>query len=285
MKTLRYYIEALVLILFYGACDLLPAPMASRLGGWIGRTVGPRLAATRKARKNLEESFPDLTTAEADQILAGMWDNLGRVMAEYPHLEDIGRKHVTLEGTEHIRAAQDNNQPIILFGAHLGNWEVMAPAVLQQLALSPGLVYRAPNNPVSDRLLDYARSLQGKLTTLPKSKTGTRHLVQTLKNGDSIGILIDQKYNEGIAVEFFGRPAMTSPAIAQLGRKFNAAVIPFRCERIEDCNFKITFEEPLAVTQNDTETIREAHKRLESWISDNPGQWLWLHRRWGKVES
>lgn len=285
MKTLRYYMEAFILILFYGLCDLLPAPAASRLGGWIGRNVGPRLAATRKARKNLEESFPDLTTAEADHILAGMWDNLGRVMAEYPHLEEIGRKHVTLEGTEHIRTAQDNNQPIILFGAHLGNWEVMAPSVLQQLALSPGLVYRAPNNPVSDRLLDYARSLQGKLTTLPKSKTGTRHLVQTLKNGDSIGILIDQKYNEGIAIEFFGRPAMTSPAIAQLGRKFDAAVIPFRCERMKDCNFTITFEKPLSLSQDDAETMREAHKRLESWISDNPGQWLWLHRRWGKMES
>lgn len=278
---MRYGLEAFVLILFYGLCDLLPPAAASALGGWIGRHVGPRLAASRKARTHLRDSLPELTDTQVEQHIADMWNNLGRVMAEYPHLSDIGAHRVTLKGAEHIKDSLSQNRPVILFGAHLANWEVMAPAVYHQIGLKPGLVYRAPNNPVSDRLLDYARTLHGVLKTLPKSKSGTRQLVQALKNGESIGILIDQKYNEGIPVPFFGRPAMTSPAFVQLARKYQATLIPFSCVRKPGCRFEITFEAPLDTDDEDSVIMRRAHTRLESWIENRPGEWMWLHRRWG----
>lgn len=285
MKQIRYIAEAFVLILFYGLCDILPVATASSLGGWIGRTVGPRLAASRKATANLRRVLPDMDNTEAARHIAAMWDNLGRVIAEYPHLADIGMRRVKLEGIDTLRTAMAQGKPVILFGAHLANWEVMAPAVFSQIGLKPGLVYRAPNNPVSDKILDYARSLHGTLETLPKSKTGTRRLVQSLKEGHSIGILIDQKYNEGVAADFFGHPAMTSPAFVQLARKYDALLIPFRCQREPDCHFTITFEEPLSVDGTDIEVINKAHARLESWITAQPGQWMWLHRRWGKTDD
>lgn len=284
MKQLRYATEALILIIFYGLCDILPASTASNLGGWIGRTIGPRLAASRKARNNIRESLPEITDTNVENYIAGMWDNLGRVIAEYPHLAKIGKSHVTLAGTDFIKSSIAQNKPVILLGAHLANWEVMAPAVYAQLGLKPGLVYRAPNNPISEKLLDYARSLHGELKTLPKSKTGTRQLVQALKNGESIGILIDQKYNEGIPVNFFGRPAMTSPAFAQLARKYQATLIPFQCVRHIDCTFTITFHEPLETDGTDHAVISKAHTEMESWIEAHPEQWMWLHRRWGKTD-
>lgn len=284
MKQLRYILESIVLLVFYGLCDVLPATTASNAGGWIGRTLGPRLAASRKARKNLQDSLPQLDESTQDEVIRAMWDNLGRVIAEYPHLEKIGKHHVTLQGTEIIRQALSENKPVILFGAHLANWEVMAPALLDQTGLRLGLVYRAPNNPVSDRLLDYARSLHGKLETIPKSRAGTRRLVQTLKEGNSIGILIDQKYNEGVPVPFFGRPAMTSPAFVQLARKYNAILIPFHCHRDGACHFTITFEEPLNLDGAEVDVIARAHERLEDWIAHKPSEWMWLHRRWGKTE-
>lgn len=285
MKQARYIIEAFILILFYGLCDILPVTAASHMGGWIGRTIGPRLAASRKARNNLRESLPGLHETDMDKYITRMWDNLGRVIAEYPHLKTIGAHRVTLHGAEIIRTSLDQGKPVILFGAHLANWEVMAPAVYSQLGIKLGLVYRAPNNPIADRMLDYARSLHGILETIPKSKTGTRRLVQSLKEGNSIGILIDQKYNEGIPVDFFGRPAMTSPAFVQLARKYNADLIPFRCERADNCQFIITFEQPLKIADTDQPVIRKAHERLESWIDARPGEWIWLHRRWGKTKN
>lgn len=285
MKNLRYAAEAFVLILFYGLCDILPVKAASALGGFIGRMVGPRLAASRKARNHLRESMPEITDTDVEKHITGMWDNLGRVIAEYPHLSDIGAHRVNLIGAAHIKASIDQNKPVIVFGAHLGNWEVMAPAVYHQLGVKLGLVYRAPNNPISDRLLDYARSLRGLIKTLPKSTAGTRQLVQALKNGESIGILIDQKYYEGVAVPFFGRPAMTSPAFVQLARKYQATLIPFQCVREADARFTVTFEAPLNTDDTDMDVMRRAHTRLESWIEQKPGQWMWLHRRWGKASE
>ncbi|MFN3827184.1 MAG: lysophospholipid acyltransferase family protein [Micavibrio sp.] len=285
MKQIRYFIEAFALILFYGLCDLLPASTASDLGGAIGRKIGPRLAASRKARKNMKESFPLFPDQEIEDQTAMMWDNLGRLIAEYPHLRTLAKRHTTIEGLEIIKAAQESGRPFIVFGAHLGNWEVMAPSLLEHAGIKLGLVYRAPNNPVSDRLLDYARSLHGAIETIPKSRTGTRRLVQTLKEGHSIGILIDQKYNEGIAVPFFGRPAMTSPAFVQLAQKYDATLIPFYCIRESGNRFKLAFEEPLDTRGSEIEVIERAHARLESWISTYPGQWMWLHRRWGKEEN
>ncbi|MCM2343000.1 MAG: lysophospholipid acyltransferase family protein [Alphaproteobacteria bacterium] len=285
MKQLRYALESLLLIFFYGLCDILPLSVASNMGGWIGRQIGPRLAASRKAYKHLQESLPHLDDANQDQIISTMWDNLGRVIAEYPHLQEIGKYHVTLAGQEVIKTALSQGKPVILFGAHLANWEVMAPALLDQTGLKLGLVYRAPNNPVADRLLDYARSLHGRLETIPKSRSGTRRLVQTLKEGHSIGILIDQKYNEGVPVPFFGRPAMTSPAFVQLARKYDACLIPFHCVRDQGCHFTITFENPLNLDGTEIEVISRAHERLEDWITNKPGEWMWLHRRWGKSDS
>ena len=285
MKKVRYAIEAIILVLFYGLCDLLPVTVASNIGGWIGRTIGPRLAASRKAQVNMRESLPELNDTDIEKHISTMWDNLGRVVAEYPHLADISQNRVRLQGTDIIKSAIDRNRPVILFGAHLANWEVMAPAVYNQLGIKLGLVYRALNNPVSEKLLDYARNMQGQLETIPKSKTGTRRLVQSLKAGQSIGILIDQKYNEGIPVSFFGRPAMTSSAFVQLARKYNADLIPLRCVREKDCRFTITFEEPLDINGTDLAVVRKANERLESWITARPGEWMWLHRRWGKVEG
>lgn len=285
MKQVRYLVEAFVLLLFYGLCDVLPTVTASNIGGWIGRTVGPKLAASRKARKNLRDSMPEFSDSEVENYITDMWDNLGRVIAEYPHLAKIGEHRVTLQGQDFIKAAINQNRPVILFGAHLANWEVMAPAAYSQLGIKLGLVYRAPNNPFSDKLLDYARSLHGTLETLPKSKAGTRRLVQTLRSGNSVGILIDQKYNEGVPVAFLGRPAMTSPAFVQLARKYNAVLIPFRCVREPDCRFIVTFEEPMAIPETDLPAMEQAHDILESWIAARPGQWMWLHRRWGKAQD
>jgi KDO2-lipid IV(A) lauroyltransferase len=142
-------------------------------------------------------------------------------------------------------------------------------------------IYRAPNNPFSDKLLKWARSMGGKLKTIPKSKTGTRQLVKALQEGAHIGMLIDQKYNEGIEADFMGRPAMTSPVYAQLAQKFDIPLIPLRIERTEGPNFRVTVFPPLETrNKNIEEIIDESHKLLGNWIKEKPEQWLWLHRRW-----
>jgi KDO2-lipid IV(A) lauroyltransferase len=284
IKKIRYLIEALALLIFFIISKILPVTWASNFGGWVGRTIGSRLAASRKAYTNLKFAIPSLSDTEIKRITSGMWDNLGRVMMEYPHLSHIGRDRTEIIGLDILEKYR--GKPAIILSGHLANWECCPPALLLQSEFNASPIYRAPNNPFSDAMLQYARTLAGKIKTIPKSRSGTRHIVKAMNDGMFVGMLIDQKYNEGVAVDFFGKPAMTSPIFVQLAQKFNCPVIPLRIERIKGCNFRIIIEEPLKVEDKTAEEIiGNFNARLETWIKDKPEQWLWLHKRWGKIND
>ncbi len=286
MKQIRYFFEALFVNILFLAFRLMPLDMASACGGWIGCNVGPRLAVSRKALDNLRRALPGRTDEEYSIILAGMYDNLGRVIAEYPHLEKIARTRVDIINRDLIARPLAEGKTIVLVSGHLANWETAATTALFQMNLPLKVVYRAPNNPWVADLLDRARSFNGRISTIPKSKTGMRALLESLKKGDHIGILIDQKYNEGIPASFFGQPAMTSPAFVHLAQKFKCPLIAARVERLKGAHFRITAFEPATLYNADgtpravADVIEDTHRVFESWIRERPEQWLWLHRRW-----
>ncbi len=285
MKKIRYTLEACILHLFYFLFSLLPVRWASEAGGFLGRMIGPKLATSRKARSNIRIAFPDILQEEEDKILREMWDNLGRVMAEYPHLETLSRNHVSLTN-QSIIDAHTNNGPALFLGGHLGNWEVNCASSIFHGAKPVHITYRAPNNPAADRLLMKARTLDGRLKAYPKGREGGAQMMRALKNGDHLGMMIDQKYNEGLAVPFFGQPAMTNPVFVQMAQKYKAALIPIQNIRRDGPQFELVVHEPLVIFDADgaplpvEDVIHSAHVVLESWIRENPGQWLWLHRRW-----
>lgn len=285
MKTFRYLCEYGLLRSLFALFALLPPETASNIGGWIGRAVGLRLGATKKAMANLRAALPDLGEDDYKTIIGQMWDNLGRVIAEYPHLRRIVSERTEIVGSEHLRAMRDDGLPGLMFAAHLANWEVTAIAG-QKEDLAVDGVLRIPNNPYVADLLARTRTQGGLTGAIPKGRGSGRQLIKTLMEGGHIGILIDQKYNEGIPALFFGRPAMTSPAFVELAQKFRCPLAPVRCERLGGARFRITMHEPLKLFDEENNplpveiVIAQAHALLEDWIRQRPGQWLWLHRRW-----
>jgi KDO2-lipid IV(A) lauroyltransferase len=277
--------------LVYSACLLfkaLPVDTASSLGGWTGRKVGPFLRGTKTARRNLQRAFPEKSAADIEGIIQDMWDNLGRTIAEYPHLEalcDIGPSGRTeVVGHQHLNTMRDDGIGGIVVGAHLGNWEVPSFAS-SKLGLEMGLVFRTPNNPyVAQLLMGMRRTVAS--VHIPKGADGARILLRHLSKGGHVGILNDQKMNDGIAVPFFGRDAMTAPAAAQLSKRLNVPVFPLRTERLGGARFRITILAPLEHSNTGTkddsarDMLIRYNSLLESWIRERPGQWLWLHRRW-----
>ncbi len=294
MKKIRYAIEGIFLHALMLIFRLMPLDIASGFGGWVGRTIGPRMATSRKALTNIQSALPDLSNSEQRAAIKGMWDNLGRVMAEYPHLEKIARERVTFVDDHNIIPAiqnSDSDKNHIYITAHLANWEVAASSILLQHNITFNAIYREPNNPYVRDLLDKARTLNGKFKTFPKSTTGMREILKSLKAGENLGILIDQKYNEGIAAPFFGMDAMTSTAFAELSLKFDAPIVPGRVERLDGAHFRITIYPVIETkTENGTprpieDIVAQAHQYLEQWIAETPAQWLWLHKRWASVTA
>jgi KDO2-lipid IV(A) lauroyltransferase len=287
-RRLLHLVEGAGAVLLYAFFRVLPLEAASAAGGFLGRSIGPRLGLSRRARRNLERALPGLGEAEASRIIRGMWDNLGRVVAEYPHLgkfrvyERGGR--VEMVGAEHIRAQAAPGRRAIFFSGHFGNWEVPTLA-LTQAGLDVVEMYRAANNPIVDRLMSHSRGFVGS-ELAAKGSAGARRMLAAMKAGRHIAMLVDQKANDGIAVPFFGRDAMTMPSPAVFAQRFDCALIPVRVDRLGGARFRITCEPPLSLSlsgdpKHDTLAIMtQMNAVLERWIRERPDHWFWVHRRW-----
>jgi KDO2-lipid IV(A) lauroyltransferase len=289
-RLLFYPLEALGLFLGFGLFRLLPVDTASNLGGWLGRTIGPRLPVTRWARRNLRLAMPDQSEAWIEAVVRGMWDNLGRTASEYPHLGRItapGAGRVELIDLDGPLPMRDRVRPGILVSGHLANWEVMA-VNFRRVGIDLAIITRAPNNPLARGLVDHFRGAAGG-RRIPKGAAGAKQAIALLAAGGTLGILADQKMNDGIEVPFFGHPAMTAAGAAQLALRTGCPLVPVRIERMGPARFRMTCHPPLALPatgdrQRDVAAVTAAlNGVLEGWIGERPQDWLWLHKRWPRA--
>ncbi len=286
------WLEAAAAYTVTGAMRCMPLAAASAVIGGLGRLVGPRLAVSRRADANLRRAMPALTATQRKAVVAAVWENFGRTSVEFTQLERyrraIGTDVFRLEGAEHVEAAQRAGKPILFVSAHFGNWEVLG-VLAKHFGLELVQVYRPANNPHVDRLW---RRLRAPATTklAPKGPEGTRMVVRAARDGAPYGMLVDQKLNEGISVPFFGLPANTTPIAAQIALRYGYVILPAFGLRIGGCRIKAVIEPPIEVPPHGSEADRvravtiAINAVLERWIRAHPGQWLWLHRRWGRLD-
>jgi len=276
VRRLRYALETVFAYIAYFFFSLLPLDVASDFGGWIGRRIGHFLPSSDVARCNLAAAFPVKSAAELEDIVLGMWDNLGRVFAEYAHLRRIWER-VELVGEEHLIKARDSGKPSIFFAAHIANWEI-CPISTKKIGFDIYTVYRRPNNPGVDGLLSRARGA-GAAGLIAKGAGGAREMLSVLKKNGALGILMDQKLGEGV-------DAMTASAIALFALRFECPVYPVRLERLKGAKFRETVYPALDIPRSgDMEQdiyllLIEINRQLENWIRERPEQWLWIHHRW-----
>jgi len=288
-KYLGHPLQAIFAWILVTLVRLLPLDTASNLGGWIARKIGPGLKVTNKARHNLKNAFPEKAEAELEEIILGMWDNLGRTAFEFPHLGSIDIQNDSnrfeVVNSENFSLLDDENTPAIYWGGHLANWEVGALSAAH-FGRPCTAIFRAPDNQWVSKLF-FERGHHPKLDLVPKGSKGAKKVMGVLKAGGNLGILVDQKMNDGIAVPFFGRDAMTAPALATFALKYKCNVVPARIERLGGApKFRITIFPAMVLPdtgdrQADTLALMtDVNAMLEGWIKERPEQWLWLHKRW-----
>lgn len=289
LKRLRHVLEWAVLKLLFAVLRAIGLQRSSDWLGALGYKLGPKLSKSKVARRNLRMAFPDWTDEHIEQTVADMWDNIARYLAEMPHIAAMSAKdfrHIAeIEGEQNLLTAQSRDGSLF-FSAHMANWELGAKSSWA-CGVPFAIVYRPLNNPLADAITNRCRD-RYQLRGLPKTPAGSRELLKTLRSGDSVAILIDQKMNTGSPIPFFGHPAMTSTAIADLAVKYGYPIIPTRVERLgKTPKFRITFQPPVQWTptgDNKADALalmQQLHSIMEGWIRERPAQWFWVHKRWG----
>ena len=266
----------------------------ANLFGRVARFMGRRLREDRIGRDNLKAAFPEKSPEEIETILAGVWDNLGRVGAEFAHLDHIWDYDPAHPETSRIEFSprtkdlfdqiRDDGKPALIFASHLGNWELPALAAVAH-GLDAAILYRPPNIASADRIIQEMRAV--KMGTLvPAGRDAPLRLAQALQNGQHVAMLVDQYLTNGVEVTFFGRKTRANPMLARLLRQVECPIHGVRIIRLPGHRFRAELSEEVkpvrdAAGQIDIQgTTQAVTSVVEGWIREYPDQWLWLHRRW-----
>lgn len=269
-----------------------PYVMAN-IGGAVMRTIGPWLPEHRVGREQLAAAFPEKSKDEIEKILRGVWDNLGRVAAEFAHVDrlwDYQREHgrgriLDSDETERIAIRlRDDGKPALVFAAHLANWELGAVGP-HAYGIDCTVLYRRPNVPaISDAVIAMRSGCMG--TLIPTSMDAPIKLADALKRGSHVAMLVDQFSSQGVPVTFFGRRTRANALIARLARQIECPIHGVRVVRHPGDRFQLQATEAIdpprdAEGKIDVErTMQVITDVVEGWIREHPEQWLWVHRRW-----
>jgi KDO2-lipid IV(A) lauroyltransferase len=272
----------------------------AKMANWIGpvsRRVGPWLPEHRIGRANLRAAFPEKSAKEIETILAGVWDNLGRFVADFAHLDRLriydpnvpspSDIEYSAETEKRFHALRASGKPALIFAAHLGNWE-LPPLVAHRYGIETTVLYRRPNLPgIADAVVAMRAACMG--TLLPARMDAPLKLANALQRNEAAGMLVDQNDNRGVVVDFFGQQARTSPLLARLARQIDCPIHGVRVVRLPDNRFRVDLTDPIAPPREvdgsiDVQgTMQAVTTVIEGWVREYPEQWLWLHRRWRPV--
>lgn len=294
-KQSLYYGEYLIAKSCIALLQHLSPEQASTVGGIICRTIGTKLPVSKIADQNLQLAMPHLTMIERKHIIAKIWENLGRTVGEFPHIPHLQQNTSQgagweIIGEEYLTEQANRSGPVLFVSGHIGNWEMLPPGVAKY-GVPFSSFFRAASNPfVNELILNLRYQAMGQ--TIPMFAKGAKGAKQALKHllqGKRLGVLSDQKMNDGINVKFFGKPAMTSSAVASLALKLRCPIIPGYVQRLGPARLRIVVEPPLdytMLTNHSRENVQILTQKindiLERWIKQQPEQWLWLHKRWPK---
>mgnify|MGYP001172163065 FL=1 len=285
MKQIKYFFQFLLIIFFFSLFKILGCRISSALGGKLFEIIGPLFRSKKLILSNINKAFPDIDLKNSNRISKLMWNNYGRVFAEYMFIKDfrIGKlnKNIEIEGQEILEDIKERNQQVIFISGHFSNFELMAMH-LEKTGINLSAIYRPLNNNFLNKIMVNIREKYICKNQIKKGIGGMRKLFSLKKNNYSTALMIDQRVSEGIRSNFFNQKALTTTIPAQLVKKFNIPVVPIFIERLNGINFKITIKKKIFFAKDSSiENITsKLNLHLEKMILYKPEHWIWSHNRW-----
>ena len=286
MRKFLYLIEFILIKLFFYILIIIGYRNGSNLGYVIGRLLGPLFRSRKLIKKNLDESGI-LHKSNYKKVINKVYGNYGRILSEYPFLKEFRNnklnKFIEIEGVRHLDKIKKERKKVVFISGHFNNFELMA-LHLEKAGINLCAIYRPLNNIFLNKTMEEIRKNFICKNQIKKGRSGTRQIIENLKKGNSVALMIDQRVREGIKTKFFGKLASTTTIPAQLIKKYRCDVVPIYIERKRSFYFKMYVSEPIKISNNKSisEITEHLNKILEKMILKNVDQWIWTHDRWKK---
>ena len=285
MKIINYFLQYLLIKLFFLICKIIGFKKASNLGKLVGEKVGPYLKSKKVIKNNITRILPNAKKEDVNLIVKKMWGNYGRMLSEYVFIKDFKygnlEKYVNVIGSEYLNDIRKKNIPVVFVSGHFNNFELMAMQI-QKEGINLGAIYRPLNNFFLNKTMEKIRIKHICKIQIKKGLSGIREILNLFKKNVSIALMIDQRVTEGIKSNFFNREAFTTTIPAQLVKKFNCPVVSIYIERIEKYNFRLIINKPIYFAKDESlkQITEKLNYILEKMVLKNPEQWILTHNRW-----
>ena len=285
MRNIKYFLQFILIIIFFFIFKILGVKIASNLSGKIFQIIGPLFRSKRLIYSNIKTALPNINLNELNEIYNSMWNNYGRVFAEYMFIkkfrQDRLSSNIVIEGGEILENIKRNKQRVVFISGHFSNFELMAMQI-EKMGIKVAAIYRPLNNFFLNRIMEKIRKSYICKFQIKKGIGGTKELVRLINSGFSTALMIDQRVSEGIKSNFFKKKAFTTTIPAQLVKKYKIQVVPIFIERFDGIKFKMTVDKPINFQDNKSveEITNELNKLLENMILQQPNFWIWSHNRW-----
>ena len=285
MKNFKYFIQFFLTIFCFLIFKILGPNLSSKLSGKFFELIGPFFRSKQIIHSNIKRGVPDISSENLKNITRLMWNNYGRLFAEYMFIKDFRygklEDKIQVEGQEILDEIKRSEKKVIFISGHFSNFELMAMH-LEKNGINLSAIYRPLNNIFLNKVMERIRKKYICKNQIKKGIGGMKKLIKLQKKNYSTALMIDQRVSEGINSNFFNQNALTTTIPAQLIKKFNISVVPIFIERIEDIYFKITINKPISFSNENSikEITDNLNQILEKMIIRKPEHWIWSHNRW-----
>ena len=285
MKNVKYFIQFCLIIFSFLIFKILGPSLSSKVSGKIFELIGPFFRSKQIINSNIKKGIPDISSEKLKKITSLMWNNYGRLFAEYMFIKDFRygnlASKIQIEGQEKLDEIKKSKKKVIFISGHFSNFELMA-MYLEKTGIKLSAIYRPLNNIFLNRIMENIRIKFICKHQIKKGIGGLKKLITLKRENYSTALMIDQRVSEGVLCNLFNEGALTTTIPAQLAKKFNIPVVPVYIERIKDINFKISINDPINFSKDDSiENITlKLNQILETMILKKPEQWIWSHNRW-----
>ena len=285
MKYIKYFFQFIFVIIFFSFFKVFGFRISSAIGGKLFEYIGPLFRSKKLIHSNLKKAFPNISLYSLNKLTKLMWNNYGRVFAEYMFIkqfrEDLSNKNIIIEGQEILEDIKKKNKQVVFISGHFSNFELMAMHI-NKSGIKLSAIYRPLNNIFLNKIMERIRKKYICKYQIRKGIGGIKKLIKLKKLNYSTALMIDQRVSEGIKSKFFNEDALTTTIPAQLVKKFRIPIVPIFIERINNINFKIVVKNPIIFDNQETtkDITDKLNLVLEKMIIYKPEQWIWSHNRW-----